>query len=120
MALLDKAQQAIIVYQAEEFEDEDGNILVRPVDVGYNAIAEIQPARQSGTSSRRAEQDNEGYETEENYRLRFTRSHDRTHEALKPGAQIEWKGMRWSVIGYPTYYMGSPRTSHLDYQIRRD
>lgn len=119
MTLLDKAQQTITVFQAEDFEDDLGNILTRPAAVGYEAVAEIQPARQSGTSARRAEQDNEGYETEETYRLRFTRQHDRTYPALLPGAQIEWKGMRWNLVGYPTFYMGSRRTSHIDYQIRR-
>lgn len=119
MSLLDKATQDVIVYQGEEFEDEDGNIIMRPVAVGYAAKAEIQPARQSGTSARRAEQDNEGYETEEVYRLRFSRDHDRTHDKLNPAAQIEWDNKRWFVVGYPTPYMGSRRTAHIDYQIRR-
>lgn len=119
MALLDKAQQDVIVFPQEYFEDDLGNILIRPMAVGYEAKAEIQPARQSGTSARRAEQDNEGYETEETYRLRFSREHDREHEPLGQGAQVEWKGRRWSVVGQPTFYMGSKRTTHIDYQIRR-
>lgn len=120
MSLLDKAQQDIVVFQAEDFEDDLGNTLMRPSAVGYEAKAEIQPARQSGTSARRAEQDNEGYETEETYRLRFSRDHDATHDRLKPGAQVEWEGKRWTVVGYPTVYMGSRRTAHIDYQIRRN
>lgn len=119
MSLLDRATQDIMVYQAEDFEDDLGNVIQRPSAVGYAAKAEIQPARQSGTSARRAEQDNEGYETEETYRMRFTREHDRIHERLKPGAQIVWDGKRWSVVGFATPYMGSRRTAHIDYQIRR-
>lgn len=119
MALLDKAQQDVVVYPQESFEDDLGNTLIRPSAVGYEAKAEIQPARQSGTSARRAEQDNEGYETEETYRLRFSRKHDREHAPLQQGAQVQWNGRRWFVVGNPTIYMGSPRTAHIDYQIRR-
>lgn len=120
MSLLDKAHQDIIVFPQESFQDDLGNVLFRPSATGYAAKAEIQPARQSGTSARRAEQDNEGYETEENYRLRFSRAHDRTHPALGQGSQVEWKGERWSVVGEPTFYMGGRRTAHIDYQIRRN
>lgn len=120
MSLLDKAQQTVTVFPQEYFEDDLGNTLFRASSVGYVAKAEIQAARQSGTSARRAEQDNEGYETEETFRLRFTRAHDRTHERLGQGAQIEWEGKRWTVIGFPTPYSGSPRTAHLDYMIRRN
>lgn len=100
--------------------DDDGNELLTANPVGYPAKAEIQPARQSGTSARRAEQDNEGYETEETYRLRFTRQHDRTMPLLGQGAEVEWRGERWSVVGLPTLYFGSIRTQHVDYQIRRN
>lgn len=119
MSLLDKAQQDVIVYPQEDFLDEDGNVLYRPALVGYPARAEVQPARQSGTSARRAEQDNEGYESEENYRLRFDREHDRTHAMLRQGAQIKWNDKVWSIVGEPTVYMGSRRTAHIDYMMRR-
>jgi hypothetical protein len=119
MSLLDKAKQPVVVYPEESFVDEDGNTILRPAAVGYEAMAEIQAARQSGTSARRAEQDNEGYETEETYRLRFTRQHDKTHPLLTQAAQIEWRGERWAVVGEPTLYFGSRRTQHVDYQIRR-
>lgn len=119
MSLLDRADQDVVIYQSEEFQDDLGNILERPSATGYAAKAQIQAARQSGTSARRAEQDNEGYETEEVYRMRFTREHDRTHEVLRPGAQVDWAGKKWSVVGYATPYMGSRRTAHIDYQLRR-
>lgn len=120
MSLLDKAKQNILIFHEEEYTDEDGNTILRPSAVGVPAKAEIQPARQSGTSARRAEQDNEGYETEETYRLRFTRQHDRTMPVLGQAAQIEWRGERWVLVGLPTFYFGSRRTQHIDYQIRRD
>jgi hypothetical protein len=120
MSLLDKATQDVIVFPEITVTDEDGNILLAPNPVGYATKAEVQPARQSGTSARRAEQDNEGYETEETYRLRFSRKHDRERSPLGQGAQVEWRGERWSVVGLETRYMGSRRTAHLDYQIRRN
>lgn len=120
MSLLDKAKQDILIFHQEEFVDEDGNTILRPSDTGIPAKAEIQPARQSGTSARRAEQDNEGYETEETYRLRFTKKYNRTMPVLGQAAQIEWMEKRWVLVGEPTFYFGSRRTEHIDYQIRRD
>lgn len=120
MSLLDRAKHSVTVFPQEAFEDDLGNTLLRPAAVGYAARAEIQAARQSGTSARRSEQDNEGYETEETYRMRFTRKHDRTHARLEPGAQIEWRGKRWAVVGFPTPYEGSRKTAHIDYMIRRN
>lgn len=120
MSLLDRAKEDVVVYPEIVVLDDDGNELLVPAAVGYPAKAEIQPARQSGTSARRAEQDNEGYETEQTYRLRFTRRHDATHAPLGQGAQVEWRGQRWSLVGLPTLYRGSRRTAHIDYQIRRN
>lgn len=122
MALLDKAQQSVVLYPAESFLDDLGNTLLRPAAVGIPAKAEIQPARQSGTSARRAEQDNEGYESEETYRMRFARRVPPEVAAvlpLGPGSQVRWKGKLWSLVGHPTEYEGSRRTAHTDYQIRR-
>lgn len=119
MSLLDRAKEDVVIYHEESFEDADGNTMLRASDTGVPAKAEIQPARQSGTSARRAEQDNEGFETEEVYRLRFTREHDRTQPELGQQAQVEWNGQRWAVVGLPARYRGSRRTAHIDYQIRR-
>jgi hypothetical protein len=123
MSLLDRAKQDIIVFPEEEFEDRDGNIILRPSAAGISAKAELQPARQSGTSARRAEQDNEGYETEEVYRLRFARKVSIELAAVLPlgqASEIEWLGTRWNLVGNVTRYMGSRRTAHHDYQIRRN
>lgn len=117
MSLLNKAVEDIIVYHEVEKIDDDGNIILVASDVGVPTKATIQPAQQSGTSARRAEQDNEGYETEQNYRLRFSR---RNSIVLGQAAQIEWLGTRWSVVGLPVRYNGSLRTRHVDYMIRRN
>jgi hypothetical protein len=118
MSLLDKAKQDVLIFRGEPYIDEDGNTILRPATVGVPAKAEIQPARQSGTSARRAEQDNEGYETEDTYRLRFTRKWNRENPPLDQAAQIEWRGQRYVVVGNHTPYMGSRKTAHIDYQIR--
>ena len=119
MSLLDRAKEDILVFHQVTVESLDGNIMITASDVGVPEKAEIQAARQSGTSARRAEQDNEGFETEEVYRLRFSREYDRTHPVLGPAAEIEWRGLRWSLVGMPTHYRGSRRTAHIDYQVRR-
>ena len=120
MSLLDKGNITITVYPDQITTDEDGNELRRASTIGYEAQAVIQPARQSGTSARRAEQGTEGYLTEEVYRLRFTRGHDRTRPPLGLASEINWDGQRWHIIGWVTRYSGSRKTAHLDYQIKRN
>lgn len=119
MSLLDKGNYTVTVYPQEEYIDPDGNTILRAALTGYDTVAMIQAARQSGTSARRAEQDNEGYDTEELYRIRFTRKHDRENPPLGQAAEVLWRGYRWSVTGYETIYNGGRRTRHLDYQLKR-
>lgn len=117
MSLLNKAVEDIVVFPQVVTIDDDGNEILIASEVGIPAKATIQPAQQSGTSARRSEQDNEGYESEQNYRLRFSR---RGHIHLDIATQIEWLGVRWSVVGKPVRYNGSSRTRHIDYMIRRN
>lgn len=116
MSLLDRGNADVIVYLEEGYIDADGNRSIRPSQVGIPARVLIQAMPQSGTSARRAEQDNEGFESEQLYRLRFTRRNQ-----MNPGirSQIEWKGQRWSINGLPIEYNSGKRTSHTDYVIKR-
>ena len=116
MSLLNRANETIIVYLEETIVDSDGNIMTRPSTTGIPARATIQVLAQSGTSSRRAEQDNEGFESEEVYRLRLGREF--TH-VVGAQSRIDWLGVSWSIVGEPRRYNGSARTRHLDYIIRR-
>lgn len=116
MSLLDRGRETITVYQEEAWTDRDGNVMTRPGSVGVQTRATLQPAAQSGTSARRAEQDNEGFEVETNYRLRLPRSFP---FVLGAQAAIEWNGEYWSVVGDAKLYNGSSRTRHYDYIIRR-
>lgn len=116
MSLLDRGRETVVVYQEVDTTDRDGNIIKGVSSVGVSTIATIQPAIQSGTSQRRAEQTNEGYETEDSYRMRLPRSFPFILEAE---AQVQWRGKRWHVVGKVRRYNGSSRTAHVDYVIRR-
>ncbi|OBJ41327.1 hypothetical protein A5630_23085 [Mycolicibacterium mucogenicum] len=116
MSLLDKSTDDVIVYLQEAGTDEDGNTRTRPSDVGIPARVRIQVIGQSGTSSRRQEQDNEGFESERVYSIRFPRSWP--HE-IGMQSQIEWQGKRWVIFGDVNVYNSSPRTAHKTYTIKR-
>lgn len=116
MSLLDRSHENILVFLEETTVDSDGNIMTRPATTGIQTRATIQMLAQSGTSARRSEQDNEGFESEEVYRLRFPRSFS---YVLSAQARIEWRGQYWAIIGEAHRFNGSSRTRHVDYTIRR-
>lgn len=111
--------QDVVVFPETMVIDADGNKFTKPAAVGIPAIARLQVANQSGTSARRAEQDNEGFETEKVYRMRFPRSFTRDHGILGAQSQIEWRGERWALFGDATVYDSSPALSRVDYTIKR-
>lgn len=118
MSLLDVGRETVIVFHDEAFVSPDGNLMHRAsttdVDTIVNCV--VQVAAQSGTSARRAEQDEEGYDTEQVYRFRPPRSYVRK---IGLQSQVEWMGVRWSVIGHPREFNGSDNTFHTDYTLRR-
>lgn len=115
MSLLDRGNATITVYPEVERIDRDGNTITEPAKTGYPLRVMIQPRGQSGTSARRAEQDNEGFETEKEYRMRPVRG----AAIIGAQARIEWEGQYWAVHGDPTLYNGSWRTRRHEYTIRR-
>lgn len=118
MSLLDKGRETIVLYNEEPYVDPDGNPSRRASLVGVTVSnCVIQPAAQSGTSQRREEQDNEGFESEQTYRLRPPRSFTTIIGMM---AKIEWLGDIWTVVGKHKRYNGSSRTAHVDYIIRRN
>jgi hypothetical protein len=116
MSLLDKASEDVLVFLEESVTDRDGNVRTRPSATGIPAKARLQVHGQSGTSARRAEVQDIGYQTEQVYTIRFPRSFPHT---LGAQSQIEWRGKRWSVFGDVSFYNGSRRTAHVEYTIRR-
>ncbi|ASJ79770.1 head closure Hc1 [Mycobacterium phage Fameo] len=121
MSLLDTGAryQPVIVYPEELVIDADGNKRTRASKTGIPAIARLQVANQSGTSARRAEQDNEGFESEKVYRMRFPRSFTKENGILGAQSQIEWRGQRWALFGDATVYDSSPALARVDYTIKR-
>lgn len=118
MSLLDSRAnyEPCIVYPEVTRQDEDGNTITEPSEDGVAAVARFQAKNQSGTSSRRQEQDNEGFESEKVYDVRFPRSFTLT---LGAQSEMDWRGGRWVIFGDPTYHNGSPRTRHITYSIKR-
>ncbi|WP_158881986.1 hypothetical protein [Amycolatopsis anabasis] len=117
MSLLDRWNEDIVIYPEETWTDSDGNMMTRPAAVGIPAKAMIRVAAQSGTSARRAEQDNEGFETEAVYVMRIPEWS--YAETLGAQARIEWRGGYWAIMGDAMIYHGSRRTRHTQYTIRR-
>lgn len=116
MSLLDTGRETVVIFQEIETTDADGNTITKAGPTGVETVATVQLLAQSGTSARRAEQDNEGFESEQAYRMRLPRSFP---FEIGAQAQIEWLGVRWSINGKPRRYNGSDRTAHTDYIIRR-
>jgi len=116
MSRLDSWNHVVTVFPEEATVSRDGNVLLKASTIGVPKRVLIQPQPQSGTSARRAEQNGEGYETEELYRMRFARGDEME---LGPASEIEWNGDRWYLTGYPRRFNSSPRTAHLDYVIKR-
>ena len=118
MSLLDRGNEMVTIYHETQTTDRDGNIIIKAdFDNPVTAWVRIQPSAQSGTSARRAEQDNEGFETEEVSRLRFAHGYE-----FRPGQQAQLDradGTRWSFVGHPLEYKGSTRTARLEFNIRR-
>lgn len=119
MSQLDVMNAEVVVYPQVETTSRHGNTTTKASDTGYPTTARIQIASSSGTSARRAEQDNEGFESEVFYRIRFPRSFNATHGILGMQSQIEWEGKRYGVFGIPQRYMGSARTAHVEYLMQR-
>lgn len=116
MSLLDHGREVVTVYPEVTEVDRDGNIRTRPSDNGFQVRASIQVLGQSGTSSRRQEQDNEGYEGERVYKIRFPRSFN---TILGAQSRIEWNGEQWAVFGDVNRYNASAATAHHVYTIKR-
>lgn len=119
MSLLDKGRDSVVVYQEVITTDSDGNPFRKVGTVGIPTVAAIQKVGDSGTSARRAEQDNEGFESERLANIRFTREFEKTYGPIGRYAEVEWQGVRWTVFGDPHYFNGSDRTAHVQYTLKR-
>jgi len=117
MSLLNSWNTVVTVYPEKEYIDADGNRMTTwDPDNPYELKVMIQPLPQSGTSARRAEQDNEGFEIETSLRMRVLPGAAK----IDSQARLDWNGEWWSIIGDPLTYNGSKRTRHTEYTIRRN
>lgn len=120
MSLLDKGNETLVIYPQASRLDADGNkINYADKNNPITVHGVVQLLAQSGTSARRSEQDEEGYDSEEMYRVRLTRADIARVVDILPQAQILWDNKTWAVFGYHQYYNGSPRTAHVDFMLRR-
>lgn len=117
MSLLDKWNAEVVLYPEETIEDVDGNIRTRASKTPIPLKVWLSILNQSGTAARRAEQDNEGFETEQVLRMRLRRQD--SHIPIGAQSKVVWEGNTWSVFGDRIPYMGSPRTKHYTYTLRR-
>ena len=117
MSLLDRGREDITIFLEEVVTDEDGNVRTRPSSVGVNTKARLQVIGQSGTSSRRQEQDNEGFESERVYMMRLPRSWP--HGEVGAQSKVVWRGETWALFGPVNRYNNSDATAHLTYTIKR-
>lgn len=124
MSLLDSGAvyQDVTVFPQELVTDIDGNPRTQPSASGTAAKARFQPLLQAGTSARVQESDNEGFESQEVYNMRFPRG---VFETLGPQSEVEWgtkangDPQRWAVFGFPARRNNSPATAHVVYQVER-
>jgi hypothetical protein len=107
------------VYPEVVITDSDGNPRTQPSTTGIPAKARFQLLMQTGTSFRTQEQDNEGFESDRRYQMRFPKSFTAQYGVLGAQSELDWHGARWAIFGDADRCSSSPRTAHLIYTIRR-
>lgn len=117
MSLLDSWNTEVVLFPEEVVVDEDGNTRTQASKVGIPLRVTLQPWGQSGTSARKREQDLEGFMTEKVYRMRLRR--EDSHIVIGAQSKVLVGDKLFSVFGDATWYMGSPRTRHVDYALWR-
>lgn len=118
MSLLDDGDhyEDVTLHMEELVIDVDGNKRTRPSEVGVPTRARFQVQGQSGTSSRRQEQDGEGFESEKVYMVRFARGWPTPNGAQ---SYLVWQGVKWDIFGDVNRYNSSRRTRHTTYTVKR-
>ncbi|MBS1692277.1 MAG: hypothetical protein JST91_08655 [Actinobacteria bacterium] len=109
MSLLNKGTEVVKVYPEEAVLDDDGNVLTRAAVDAVPVRASVQPI---GTPT---EDDQVGFQSTSRYRLRLVSG----APALGAQSQVEWRGLRFAVVGDPIVYTGSARTARVEYVIER-
>lgn len=117
MSLLDDWNAEVLLYPEIVTHDRDGNIMTKASDTPVPLKVWLQIRGQSGTASRRSERQDEGWETEQVLSMRLRRQD--TDMEIGAQAKVVWRGEEYSVFGDVDRYIGSPRTRHDMYSLRR-
>lgn len=127
MGLLDRGpgyEDCVVVMESHRL-DADGNTITEAKGTRIPTLGRFQVQNQSGTSSRRAESDDEGFATEKVYNVRFTRAFDRQYGELGAESTVEWgvdaknRPAVYEIFGDVLRYKSSRRTAHNTYTLRR-
>lgn len=115
--LLVTGRETVLIRHGEQYISPDGNIMYRPSDTDVEEVSNcaVQLKSQSGTSARRAEQNDEGFNLEQLYRLRPSVTYPRI---IHWASVVEWRDKVFHIMGYEQIYNGSNNTAHIDYTMR--
>jgi hypothetical protein len=127
MSLLDRSPQdePCLVYPEIHTTDSDGNTVTKASPTGIPTRGRFQIFNQSGTSSRLQESNDEGYQTEMVYSVRFPRAFEAEYGPFGAQSKVSWgtddKGRpkMFEFFGDAIHYPGSWRTAHTIYTLRR-
>lgn len=117
MSLLDRWNAEVELYPEIVTVDRDGNTITKASDTPIPMKVWLQVRGQSGTASRRSEQQKEGFETEQVLSMRLRRQD--TGMKIGSQAKIRWGDEWYHVFGDVDRYIGSPGTRHDMYMLRR-
>ena len=127
MSLLDRSPgfEPCNIYMEITTTDADGNTVTKASTTPIPATARFQIQNQSGTSSRLAEQNNEGYESEKVYSMRLPRAWEAEHGELQMQAKVGWgldsqgREAIYEIFGDVLKVGVAPRTRHNVYNLVR-
>lgn len=115
-SLLNRPNAEVLVYPETATIDADGNTITRPAAVGVPSKARIQVAGPA------TETQKQGFETSERLNIRLI---GWTGGELGAQAAISWgtddlgRPKMYAIEGEPLRYIGSRRTAHTEYIVRR-
>lgn len=106
MSLLDSGWEAIYVYPQTEYTDDEGNRLYGPSATPVPVLAHVQPVSST-------EDTTQGQSVETRYRV-IARD-----APAGPWSQIEWRGVRYEVLGEPAEWPAPAHLRHTTAMVRR-
>lgn len=106
MSLLDSGWETVYVYPQAEYTDDEGNRLYGPATSPVVVPAHVQPVAST-------EDTTAGQAVETRYRV-IARD-----APAGPWSQIEWRGVRYEVVGEPAVWHSPAHLRHTTAIVRR-